>query len=164
MSRYIEQRTGQFFTLDASAVARVYMGDGTNQLWLGDNLAVSPTSVKFDTNNDGTYATTVTTFELWPLNAARGPEVKPWRSIYLPPWGTYTSFPANTRVQVTAQWGWAAVPAAIRLACIHLTALLRMETPRATNAIDELQNTMGQSPQARGIIEDLLKTYPLVPI
>ena len=164
MSRYIEMCTGQFFTLDASAVARVYMGDGTNQLWLQENLAVSPTSVKFDTNNDGTYATTVTTFELWPLNAARGPEVKPWRRIDLPPWGTYTTFPANTRVQVTAQWGWLTVPAAIRLACIHLTALLRMETPRATTTISELGETVGQSPQARGIIEDLLKTYPRVPL
>ena len=36
----------------------VYMGDGTNQLWLQENLAVSPTSVKFDTKKAALRPTT----------------------------------------------------------------------------------------------------------
>ena len=164
VSRYIEFQCGQCFTKDAAAVARVFMGDGTNQLWLDENLAVSPTSVKFDSSQDGTYATTVTTFELWPYNAARGPEVKPWRRIDLPSWGSYTSFPAGQRVQVTAQWGWATVPEAVRQATVQLTAILRLESPRATSSIDELGRVVGMSPLGRGIIDELLATYPRMPI
>lgn len=160
VSRYIEHECGQQFTKDAAAVARVFMGDGSNQLWLGENLAATPTLVKIDQDNDGTYETTVSTIELWPYNAAQGATASPWRRIDLPPWGTYTSWPKGSRIQVTAQWGWPAVPAAVRQACIHLTAILRIESPRATSSIDEMGRVIGMSQQARTIVDELLGIYP----
>jgi hypothetical protein len=160
VSRYIEHVCGQMFTKDTAAVARVFIGDGTSQLWVGENIAVTPTLVKMDTDNDGTYETTVSTMELWPLNAAYGAEVNPWRRIDLPSWGTYTYWPKGSRVQVTAQWGWPAIPAAARQACIQLTAILRIESPRATSSIDEVGRVIGMSNQARGIVEELISQYP----
>lgn len=166
VSRYIEHRTGQFFTKDAAAVVRVFRPEvSTSELWLGTNLAANPTQIRLDTGNDGTYATTLssTNWELWPLNAADGPEPRPYRRIDLVPWGTYTSFAAGQRVEVTAQWGWPSVPEAVRQACIHLTAILRIESPRATSSVDELGRTVGMSAQASGIINDLLAAYPRIP-
>lgn len=160
VSRYIDSRCGQFFALDASPVARVFVGDGSNQLWLRTNLGATPTAVKFDTDSDGTFASTVTPVELWPLNAADGPEARPWRRIDLPPWCSYATFPKGMRVEVTARWGWPAVPAAVRQATIHLTAILRLESPRSTSSIDEIGRVVGMAPAASSIIDDLLAAYP----
>lgn len=164
VSRYIDFRTGQFFSSDTAAVVRIYTGDGTNQLWLDENLAVSPTSLKYDSGNDGTYATTITTFELWPYNAADGPVAQPYRRIDLPPWGDYTVFPKGQRVQVTAQWGWLAVPEMVRTACIQLTAILRLQSPRATSSIDEMGRVVSMSAQGRGIVDELLAAFPRMPL
>lgn len=167
VSRYIEFMCGQQFTKDAAAVARVYRPTrASSQLWLGENLSTTPTLLQLDTDGDGTYATTISSsdYELWPTNAALGAEAKPYRRIDLAEWGTYTSFTASQRVKVTAVWGWASVPVAVRQACIQLTAILRIESPRATSSIDELGRVIGMSPQARGIVDDLLSAYPRLPL
>lgn len=166
VSRYIDHETGRFFTKDAAAVARIYIPrEASDTLWTED-IAVSPTSLKIDTDDDGSFAdeTAITGFELLPLNAARGPEVQPWHGIRLRSFASpYTVFPANTRVEVTAQWGWLAVPEAIRQATIQLTAILRLQSPRATNSIDEMGRVIGMSSEGRGIVEDLKYTYCALP-
>lgn len=168
ISRYIESPAvcGQFFTKDATAVVRIFRPDHSGpELWLGTNLAVNPTQIRLDTGADGTYATTLasTNWELWPLNAADGPEPRPWRRIDLVSWGTRTSWTAGQRVEVTAQWGWPAVPVVIRQACIHLTAILRLQSPRATSSVDEIGRVVGMSAEGRGIVESLLRAYPRLP-
>lgn len=168
ISRYIESPAvcGQFFTKDTAAVVRIFRPEHTSaELWLGTDLAVAPTQIRLDTAADGTYATTLAAayWELWPLNAADGPEARPWRRIDLVSWGTYTSWAAGQRVEVTAQWGWPAVPAAIRQACIHLTAILRLQSPRATSSVDEIGRVVGMSAEGRGIVESLLRAYPRLP-
>lgn len=166
VSRYIDRETGRFFALDASAVARIYIPrESSDTIWT-DDIAVSPTSLKIDTDDDGSFAdeTVITGFELLPLNAARGPEVWPWHGIRLRSFASpHTVFPAGQRVEVTAQWGWLTVPEAIRQATIQLTAILRLQSPRATSSIDEVGRVVSMSPEGRGIVEELKYTYCALP-
>lgn len=169
VSRYIESQEvcGQQFTKDAAAVVRIFRPEvATSKLWLGANLAANPTTIRLDTASAGTYATTLssTNWELWPLNAADGPEPKPWRRIDLVSWGTYATFAAGQRVEVTAVWGWPTVPEIVRLAVIELTAIVRLESPRATTRVDEMGTVIGMSAQGRDIVSNLLSSYPRQPV
>ena len=165
VSRYLDRRLGRFFTKDASAVARTYMrGPHTDPriLWV-DDIAASPTSIKIDDDNDGSFADetalAAADFELWPLNAGKGAEPQPWTMIYLPKSGSKGNWPAGHRVEVTAQWGWPAIPDAIVRATAHLTAILRLETPRATRRIPELGDVVEASREAQSIVRELAGAY-----
>lgn len=136
-TRWITAHCKQFFTKDANVVSRVFYGSNSGRLKVygGDNCPGIASSVgvivKLDSNFDGLYATTIAgaDFELHPLNALLGPEPEPFKEIVLPFWtnATYRYFPAPIReayrVQVTAKFGWPAVPANIRDGCIELAAI-----------------------------------------
>ncbi len=164
ISRYLDGKLGRFFNKDASAVERVYIPEINTPFIRVDDLAVAPTAVKLDTGGDGQFATTLeaSDYELLPLNADKGPEPRPWTRIQMTPWGNYGAFTAGVRVQVTAQYGWPYVPDAIQRATIQLTAILRLETPRATRRIAELGDVMEASPDAMSIIRQLTDRYKRV--
>lgn len=163
ISRYMEGRLGRFFTQDAAAVSRLYVPSESTTVLRVDDLSAAPSSVKIDDDDDGVFtdetALAAADYELCPLNADKGPEVYPWDSIRLTPWGSRSYFPAGVRVQVTAKFGWPAVPSAIQRACIHLTAILRLESPRATRRIQELDQVIETSPDAQRIIRQLTQQY-----
>lgn len=178
VSRYLDRKLGRFFTKDAAAVARIYVvpGDANHSLMLGwssaagdgrmlfvDDMAAAPTSVKVDTDGDGLFtdedALAITNYELWPLSAAYGPEPEPYTALTIPAWSTATLWPAGRRVQVTAQWGWPAVPEAIARATCHLAAILRLESPRATTRVSELGERLGTSKAAQTIVDELAAVY-----
>lgn len=90
--------------------------------------------VKIDSDGDGTFETTLTIstdFLLRPSNAGDETPVQPWTEIWL---ADNYSFPSlsNGRpgVQVTAKFGWPAVPDDIERACL----ILAMEAFKATAA------------------------------
>lgn len=186
ISRYVDQLCGQFFTKDASQVARVYRtrayyGSMLTSMPLGwaeaenpwrwgpytrllqvDNMAAAPTSIVIDENDDGVFDDTPLTssdYELWPQNAAQGPETNPWTAIYIPPHSTRSGFAPGKQVQITTQWGWPAVPGAVVRATCHLTGILRLESPRATSQVNEIGTVLGVSKAGQSIIADLLKQY-----
>ena len=165
VSRYLDRVLGRSFTKDARAVGRIFtrqpQGD-PRVLWV-DDLAAVPTSIKIDENGDGGLAgetpLTADEFELWPLNANRGSEPRPWTVIHLPRSRGREGWPAGRRVEVTAQWGWPAIPEAIARATVHLTAVLRLETPRATGRVPELGGAFEASREAEGIVRELAGAY-----
>lgn len=164
ISRYLDGKMQRFFTKDASDVIRVYIpAKNAKVIWV-DDISAAPTTVKLDTSGDGTFATTLasTDFELLPLNADKGPEPRPWMQIGMTPWGNYGGFTEGVRVQITGKFGWPAVPEAIQRATIHLTAILRLETPRATRRIPELGEAIEASPDAQRIIRQLTDKYMLI--
>lgn len=130
-SRAIDQVTGRAgFGQDDPAVARYYSvnPDGSchrnrNDPFYGrhtvdpdaDISSVTGLTVKTDGDDDGTFETTLTIntdFRLWPYNAAA--DSRPWERIVLTAGG---SFPTALRtIEVTAKWGWSAVPSDIKLA------------------------------------------------
>lgn len=163
VSRYIEGKLGRFFTKDAAAATRVFsVPYSSDKLSVGD-LAAVPTSIKIDTNNDGSFADetalAVTDYELHPINAPLRPEPWPYTDIVLTSWGTKGSWSAPSRVQVVSIFGWPAVPASIARATIHLAAILRLESPRATSRISEIEGTFEASREAQGIIKELMQQY-----
>jgi hypothetical protein len=125
-SRAVDQATNRHFGQDAAVTARYYtVGqpdklngfDGRWNVETADISTVTGLLVKSDTDDDGTFETSLTIdtdFRLWPWNAAA--ESRPWERIVLMAGG---SFPVQLRtVEVTAKFGWASVPTAIKQATL----------------------------------------------
>ena len=161
VSRYLEGKLGRFFNVDAADVARIYVPENNLVSIRIDDLSADPTSIEIDEDDDGTYAATLaaTDYELLPHNADKGPEPWPYTRIGMTPWGDYSCFYKGIRVKVTGKFGWPAVPTAIQQATCNLTAILRLETPRATRRIAELGDVMEASPLAQNIVQQLIRQY-----
>lgn len=120
-SRAIEQYTGRQFNKTTSASARVYRPDSPVLTWIDDLHTTTDLVIKTDDGDDGTYETTwsASEYQLDPLNGMVDGE-SGW------PYSVVTAadgrrFPCGHRrpaLEVTAQWGWAAVPAPVRQACL----------------------------------------------
>ncbi|SRR6266508_1770599 len=183
VSRFIDsaQVCSRFFTQDASAVARIYYprgyytGDpeaenpwrfvrGGRTLYVDDIASSAGLDIKVDDGRDGSFSgdasLAATDYQLFPLNADKGPEPKPWTSIHLPTWSTRAGWPSGCMVQVTAIFGWPQIPKAIVVGTINLTGILRLESPRATARTPEgLSAAFAESPEAQKIIEQLVRAY-----
>lgn len=188
-TRYLEHRLGRVFLHDAVDVTRLFMPGnivrrrtnwqmvsrqnwaesenpafygGTTRILDVDDL-VSVTSIKIDQNYDGSLTAEtpipITDYLLRPLNAALGPEPQPYTEIELTQWGGTIGFPPGRLVQVIGKWGWPAVPFPIKRACIELTAIKRLQSPRSTGRIDEFGNTIDMSGQTRNMIDELVRHY-----
>jgi hypothetical protein len=165
ISRYIERRLGRWFTVDASAVARVYettlLSNQPKSLFIDD--LVTLTSIKVDEDDDGSFADesawASTDYELLPRNAADGPEPGPYTQIHIPRWSSKNLW-GDHRVEITATFGWPSVPSAIEQACVQLTGILRLETPRATRSVNVgAETVLETSRQAQEIVTALLQVY-----
>lgn len=170
VSRLIERETGRTFNKDATATVRIYTPTDRRLLEV-DDIGGAVTSVTVDDDDDRDFdgddssLTATSQYELWPLNAATGPEPEPYTQIYRADldWpGTLNVGTGSTRyyrVRVEAIYGWPSVPAPIKEACIWLTAILRLESPRSTQRMDEVGITTGTSRAANDIIERLKARY-----
>lgn len=138
-----------------------FYGGLARQLFVDDLVTV--TTIKIDEDRDGLFtdetALAATDYELLPRNAADGPEPAPYTTIELTPWGTKYAFPTGCRVEVVGIFGWPAVPQAIVRACCHLTAILRLDSARATGRIMELDNIYATSREAQTIVGELMMHY-----
>lgn len=119
-SRGIEKFTGRTFNDAETATARVFRPTNHCIVKVDDFHTTTGLVVASDDGDTGTFGTTWTTadYELWPLNGVVDGE---------PGWPYSKLQAVNSRwfyrgrrasVQVTARWGWAAVPAAVREACL----------------------------------------------
>lgn len=165
ISRYMERRLGRWFTLDASAVARVYettlLSNQPKSLFIDDLVAL--TSIKVDEDDDGSFADesawASTDYELLPHNATDGPEPGPYTQIHIPPWSSKDLW-GNHHVEITATFGWPTVPSAIEQACVQLTGILRLETPRATRSVNVgAETVLETSRAAQDIVTGLSAVY-----
>jgi hypothetical protein len=113
-SRAIDKATSrQFGTSDVGdtppAVARRYTPvwrplRGRNVVSIDDLMSTDDLVVATDLDSDGTYETTITDYVLLPLNAAASS--KPWTDIEL----RETASRSEGTLEITAHWGWSAVP------------------------------------------------------
>jgi hypothetical protein len=125
-SRAIDLATNRQFGITSTAVARVYTYVGQfierrSCLAIDDlqDLTTGPAAFAFDLNYDGIFETTVLNgvdFDLWPWNAPANGE--PYKLMVMRPI-TKAYFPRFTRgVQITANWGWSAVPVVVEQAAL----------------------------------------------
>ena len=107
------------------ATARIYYPDDLVTVTTDDFSALTTLAVDF--SNSGTYGTTIAAanYQLEPLNGVvDGTPGWPFYRIHLiqtwaPVWYATIGYP-RTSVQVTAQWGWAAIPSPVVEACLML--------------------------------------------
>lgn len=167
VSRYIDAKLGREntgFSKDPNDATRIFVAEAKSAILYIDPLSAAPTSITVDLNGDGTFASAealvATDYELRPLNAVLRPEPWPYESIWLTPWGTLGRFGDGDRVQVIGKFGWPSIPARIKQATIRLTAVLRLESPMATERIPEaLEASFQASPLARSILHGLMDQY-----
>ncbi|SNY29034.1 head-tail connector protein [Paractinoplanes atraurantiacus] len=128
-SRLIDRRTGRRFYADRVATARTFpvcgqsMYVGGEQVLLVDDIATA-TDLAVATGSTGSW-TPVSTWETGPDNAlAYGQPITEIRAAA--GW-----IPATGRVQITARWGWPAIPEEIAQAAQLLAARLyrRKDSP-----------------------------------
>lgn len=123
-SRSIDRIANRRFYLDAQASARTYRPIGNLRVQVDDFGSTTGLVVKTDPDSTGTYGTTFTLnqdYIVEPTNAlAKG---RPYTTITIVG-PTAFSLPVNywPQVQVTARWGWPAVPDDIEQATYILSA------------------------------------------
>lgn len=140
-SRAIDGACNRRFYLDSATSARTYIAPYTyapgvvelrGKMWHDFDPSTAPT-VKVDVDNDGTFETTWTAgtdYQLEPLTYAEM-ESEPQNQLRL--LGAQylrASWQGRPNLQVTAKWGWPAVPVAIAKA----TAILAVDYWRAKDA------------------------------
>lgn len=126
VSRMIDDYCDRQFYQDAAVSARVFSTESWDVCSVDDISTTTGLIIATDQNNDGTYETTwsSTDYQLEPLNGlARNRAVHTIRAT-----GRNYQFPTwrTAGVQVTARWGWPAIPAQIGEACILQVARLVM--------------------------------------
>lgn len=120
-SRQIDGYTGRRFWQDATAVARTYWADDEYDVIVDDISTTSGLIVKYDSADDGTYATTMTVTTDYLLegpNVAADVPVWPYTSIHSVNGVFPVSQSGRRGVQVTAKFGWPAVTDDVKQACI----------------------------------------------
>lgn len=165
-SRSIDNYCGRRFWIDPTVVTRTFVAADPAVLDVPDGIATTTgLVVKTDSGNDGTFATTWTgtDYQLLPVNAPYAfPEAEPWTMIRAA--GSLT-FPGGTtahpnRVQITAKWGWPAVPDAVVQACLIKASRLfhRKDSPQGVAGFGDF-GPVRLSRAEDGDVETLLNPY-----
>lgn len=159
-SRWIDKLCGRRFYLDSGVTARVFRPVSSCLVLTDDFATATGLIVKTDPNTDLTFTDTWTAadFELEPINGI-GPAGQPWPYYALRRAETL-AYPTAGRasVQVTAKWGWPAVPDDITVACIRLAAFVfrTKDSPLGVAAFTDLGALRARTPS---VVLDLITGY-----
>lgn len=126
-SQWVNRHCGRQFNKTTTASARVYRAERTGVLAVDDFHTTTDLVVKTDTGDNGTYDTTWTTsdYVLEPFNGVRDGETGfPYEKILAVEGLLFPTSGHRARVEVTAQWGWNAVPDAVTRAATIVAALV----------------------------------------
>lgn len=165
VSRWIDTYCGRHFWQD---VAKARVRDSCDGLFveLGPYYdLVSVTTLKTDSNQDGSFDTTwaATDYQLLPRNVT-APEPRPYTQVHAVanqrfpiPAGSSSSIGL---VEITGTWGWPAVPAAVTQACrMQVSRILkRKQSPEGVAGWGEF-GPMRISGRLDPDVEQLLKDY-----
>lgn len=134
--RAIDTYCARRFYVDTNTSARYYRADGPHCLAVDDFSTLTGLTVKTDDDDDGVYETTWTVntdFIAEPVNREKDgitglpyDEIEGLRTRVFPTGGV-----REHRVEVTAKWGWAATPDAVKQAAFIQSARIyrRAQTP-----------------------------------
>lgn len=115
-SRGIEKSTNRQFNVASSATARVFYPVSTCWALVDDISTTTSLVVKTDTTDDASFGTTwaTTDYQLEPLNGVVDGETGwPYWQIRAVGANLFVTTSRRASLQVTATWGWAAVPAPV---------------------------------------------------
>lgn len=133
-SRTIDTFTGRRFYLDGTVSARVYYANTPIRCVVDDFSTTTGLIIKTDSGDNGTFDQTWTSDEyvLEPFNGTVGGVTgQPYNIIIATVPRRFPVTGRRPRIQVTAKWGWAAVPHSIEQACLIQAARIyrRAQTP-----------------------------------
>lgn len=158
-SRSIDSWCNRRFYVDGAVSARVFVAESTTRLKVDDFSTSTGLVVKTDSTGNGTFDRTWTAadYQLHPLNGVvEGIEGWPYWIIEAI---DAEAFPVDrrARVQVTAKWGWAAVPDPVLQACLvqSLANFKRKDAPFGVIGFDELTGAV----RAGGALESAAQTH-----
>jgi len=118
ISNGIESYCRRQFNDAVTPTARVYVPNSTSHVIVDDFSTITGLVVKTGDGVGGVYGTTLTDYTLSPLNGVQhGRTGFPWRRIVLPA-ASFVTSTNRPSVQVTARWGWAAVPPDVKMAAL----------------------------------------------
>lgn len=147
----------------------VAVGEGT-RLYIDDIASLAGLIIKVDLNADFLYIgadetlTKDTHYFIGPPNAALDAEPHPFRFLDIVPGnGRLARWPDQSRsVQVTAVFGWPAIPGAIKEATVLVTReVLDIHKSGFTAALQNIDDVINLSPQAFSIIQRIKREYGL---
>ena len=117
-SRWIDRYCSRQFGLSSTATARVF-SDWSCSVDVDDFWTTTGLVVKTDTAGDGTYSTTLSAsnYRVEPSNGIVDGEIG-WPYYRLILVNTYPVTSQFPWLQVTAKWGWSAVPGPVKTACL----------------------------------------------
>lgn len=120
-SRVVDQYCGRQFGQVSPAEARIYSAeyDRRRGRWLiptDDISSVTNLAIAVDDDDDQVFDQAITDYRLDPFNATA--LSRPWTRIIVNSDSAVTPSCAEGAVQVTALWGWTAVPTAIKNATL----------------------------------------------
>jgi hypothetical protein len=173
-SRQVDQQCFRRFWRDAAVTTRVYRATDSRAVWTDDISTTTGLVVATDPGGDGTYETAWTLntdYRPEPLSAdqvAAGDTVTPYAFWRLAAVGTRLMWPTSTvgfpAVQVTARYGWSAVPDDVAMATILRTVGLfrRKDAPFGIAGFGELggMRIARQDPDVAGLLGPYVKTRP----
>lgn len=138
VSRWIDTHCERHFWQTSAGTVRVFDTCDDRLLRLGPyNDIVTLTALKTDDDKDGVFETTWAAgdYQLLPLNPAAAPETWPYRRVRAVasrvfPWVTGTG--REGLIQITGTWGWPAIPATVKEACLIQAAQIfrRKDAPQ----------------------------------
>lgn len=133
-SRSIDTFTNRRFYSDASVSARVYYAHDPYTLTVDDFSTTTGLIVKVDTGDNGTYNETWATGDYFvnpPNGVVGGVSGQPYTEICADSPKMFPITGRRPRVQITAKWGWAAVPDLIEQATLIQSSRIfrRAQTP-----------------------------------
>ena len=126
-SRAVDGYCGRYFYADSSATARTFLADNRSSASIDDVWDTATAVVKIDSGQDGTFETTLTVgtqYVFEPVNGVQG-GIAGWPAsrVRLVGGQAFTSATyGRPQLQVTAKWGWAAVPAPVQSATLQVGA------------------------------------------
>lgn len=120
-SRQIDAHCGRRFWQDADVKVRQYRPEESRFALVDDISTVTGLIVAIDDDDDGTFETELTIteqFVLGPYNALDDVPVRPYCEIHLVDGDVFPQSFARPSLQVTARFGWVAVPDDVAQACV----------------------------------------------
>lgn len=161
-SRAIDRYCGRRFWQDATVQTREYKVTEPYVAWVDDISTTTGLIIKTDTTGDYSWATTWTTddYDLEPENADKDDAAYAWWRIIAIDTETFPIHSRRKTLQVTARFGWSAVPDDVNEAAIlKATGLFRRkDAPYGIAGFGEMGNAVRITRRDPDVME-LLNNY-----
>jgi hypothetical protein len=161
----IQQYCQRQFTTDTTASSKIYVAENPNLVFTEDFYTISSLVVATDTGRNGIFSTvwSAADYQLEPLNSETYGEAWPYHTLRAVGGYYFPMYYGEALVRITAKWGWAEVPSAVKQAAVlqAITVFKSSDapfgaTPFAETGILRLRSAL--HPTAAALVQDYRKT------